>query len=96
MTVRAPPFDEALDWLHFAYTPDQTGYSVVPVSKVLVQSVVVEGGELLTDFFAHLQKLYCEIILLLCLDLGLTNKFQRSVGRPNTGSTTVKRREERG
>ena len=40
LTIRAPPFNEALDWLKFSYTADQTGAYIEPLSTILVQSVV--------------------------------------------------------
>ena len=52
LTGRAPPFEEALDWLHFDYNTDQTGDCVAPLSTFLVQSAVVEGGELIYGFLA--------------------------------------------
>ena len=58
LTSLYPPFKETLDWSQFAYTVDRTGTYVDPASTVLVQSMVVEGGELFLVFFVQLQKLY--------------------------------------
>ena len=38
LTVQEPPFEEALDWLQFAYTADRAGAYVAPASTVLNQS----------------------------------------------------------
>ena len=46
---RAPPFEETLDWLQFAYTADLTGAYVAPVSMVLVQCAVLEGDPLFLE-----------------------------------------------
>ena len=51
---RAPPFEEMLDWLQFAYTADRTGAYVVPASTVLVSSVVLEGDPLFPAFWRDL------------------------------------------
>ena len=58
LTGQAPPFEEALAWLQFAYTANQTWAYVVPASTVIVQSTVVEGDELFLVLFANLQKLF--------------------------------------
>ena len=58
LTGPAPPFEEALDWLQFAYVTDGTGGCVAPLSTFLVKYAVVEGGELFTIFYQHLWKLY--------------------------------------
>ena len=47
LTSQEPPFREALDWFKLAYTADQVGDYVAPVSTVLAQSTVAEGDELL-------------------------------------------------
>ena len=54
----AIPFDEVLYWLQFSYTAYRTGSYMAPASKVLVQSVVMEGGEIFLAFYWHLRKLY--------------------------------------
>ena len=36
LTGQAPPFEEALNWLQFAYTADRMGAYVVPASTFLV------------------------------------------------------------
>ena len=58
MVGPAIPFDEVLYWLQFSYTAYRTGSYMAPASKVLVQSVVVEGGEIFLAFCWHLRKLY--------------------------------------
>ena len=58
MTGRAPPFEEALDCLQFAYFTDRIGACVAPSSTVLVQSAMVEGGELFMAFYWRLQNIY--------------------------------------
>ena len=52
---------EALDWLQFAYTADRAGAYVVPLSTVLAQSAVAEGGELFLGLLAHLRRQYSEV-----------------------------------
>ena len=61
LTCQDPPFEEDLGWLQFAYTADLTGAYVVPVYKVLAQSVVAEGGEPFPEILAHLKRLYPEV-----------------------------------
>ena len=39
---RAPPYEEALRWIQFDYTGDQTGDYMATASTVLVRSVVSE------------------------------------------------------
>ena len=46
LTGQEPPFEEALDWLQFAYTVERSVAYVAPASMVLAQSTVAEGGEL--------------------------------------------------
>ena len=58
LTGQELPFKEALAWLQFAYTTDQTGAYVAPESMVLSQSVVAEGGELFLALLAHLRRRY--------------------------------------
>ena len=55
---QTPPFKEALDWLPFAYTADQTGDYMAPASTVLVQSTVVEWDALFPAYLQHLWKRY--------------------------------------
>ena len=40
LTGQDPPFEEALNWLQFAYTADRAGDYVAPVSMVLAQSTI--------------------------------------------------------
>ena len=61
LTVREPPFGEALDWLQFTYTADRAGAYVAPASMVLSQSAVAEGDELFPALLAHLTRLYPEV-----------------------------------
>ena len=61
LTGREPTPNEALNWLKFAYTADQAGAYVAPASRVLAQSVVVEGEELFLTFMAYLRILYPEV-----------------------------------
>ena len=50
----APPFEEALDWIQFAYTADRMGAYVAPASTVLVPSVSSKGDPLFPDIWRHL------------------------------------------
>ena len=61
ITGREPPFEEALDFLQFAYTADREGGFVEPAYTVLAQSEVADGGELFLAFLAHLRRLYPEV-----------------------------------
>ena len=61
LTVREPPFEEALDWLQFAYTADQAGAYVDPESTVLAHSAVAKWGGVFPLFPAHLRRLYPEV-----------------------------------
>ena len=61
LTGQEPIFVEALDWLQFAYTADRAGAYVVPLSTVLAQSAVAEGGELFLGLLAHLRRQYSEV-----------------------------------
>ena len=56
-----PPFEEALDWLQFAYTADRAKAYVAPASTVFVQSAVLEGGDLFLALLAHLRRRYLEV-----------------------------------
>ena len=58
---REPTFEEALDWLKFAYTRYQVNAYVAPVSTVLAQSAVAEGGELFLALLVHLRRRYLEV-----------------------------------
>ena len=53
-----PTFEEAIDWLQFAYTADRTGDYVAPASTFLVQSVVLGGYPLLPLIWRHLCRRY--------------------------------------
>ena len=44
----APPFEETLDWLQFAYTADMTGAYVAPETTILAPSAVSEEDPLFT------------------------------------------------
>ena len=61
LTVREPPFEEALDWLKFAYTADRAGAYVAPASTALAQSAVADGGELFLALLAHFRRRYPEV-----------------------------------
>ena len=61
LTGREPPFEEALNWLQFAYTTDRVGAYVAPASTLLAQSMVAEGGEIFPALLAHLRRLYPEV-----------------------------------
>ena len=61
ITVQDLPFEEALDWLQLTYTADRVGDYVEPASTVLAHSVVVEGGELFSEFLSNLRRLYPEV-----------------------------------
>ena len=61
LTSQEPPFREALDWFKLAYTADQVGDYVAPVSTVLAQSTVAEGDELLPALLSHLRRRYPEV-----------------------------------
>ena len=54
LTGLEPLFEEALDWLKFAYTADRSRAYVAPASTVLPQSAVVEGGELFPACYKNL------------------------------------------
>ena len=54
----APPYEEALDLLHFAYTGDRTGDYMVNASTIIIQSVVSEGGPILYPTLMHLRRSY--------------------------------------
>ena len=56
LTVREPPFEDALDWLQLAYT-DYVG----PASTILPQSVITKGDELFPACLKHLRRLYPEV-----------------------------------
>ena len=43
LTSRELPFEEALDWLQFAYTADRAGDYGAPASTVLAHFAVAEG-----------------------------------------------------
>ena len=61
LTGRDPPFEAALNWLQFTYTADRAGAYVAPVSTVLVQSAVAEGGNLFPELLSHLRRQYPEV-----------------------------------
>ena len=61
LTGRETPFEEALNWLKFAYTVDRAGAYVAPESTVLAQSAVAEGDELFLAFMTHLGRRYPEV-----------------------------------
>ena len=61
LTGREPLFEAALDCLQFAYTANQEGAYVTPVSTVLAQSAVAEGGELFPALLAHLRRRYPDV-----------------------------------
>ena len=61
LTGQKPPFEEALDCLQFAYTADCAGSGVAPVSMVLSQYTIAEGGELFPEILKHLRRLYPEV-----------------------------------
>ena len=61
LTGQEPPFEEALNWLQFAYTVDRAGAYVVPASTALTQSAVVEGEKLFTSILYNLRRLYPEV-----------------------------------
>ena len=56
--VRAPPYEEALGWLHFYYMGYQTGTYVATASMDSICSVVVKWGPLFVPTFLHLQRRY--------------------------------------
>ena len=64
LTGRDPPFEAALNWLQFTYTADRAGAYVAPVSTVLVQSAVAEGGNLFPELLSHLRRQYPEVYVL--------------------------------
>ena len=51
---QAPPFEETLNWLQFAYTADRIGAYVAPASTVFVLSAVLEGDPIFPAFWQHL------------------------------------------
>ena len=61
LTSRELPFEEALDWLQFAYTADRAGDYGAPASTVLAHFAVAEGGELFPALLAHLRRLYPKV-----------------------------------
>ena len=61
LTVREPLFEETLDWFQFAYTADQAGDYMAPVSTVLDQYAIAEGDELLPSILLHIRRLYPEV-----------------------------------
>ena len=61
LTVRDPPFEEALDWLQLSYNEDQAGAYVEPASTFLAQSAIEEGGKLFPWILSHLRRLYTEV-----------------------------------
>ena len=48
------PSKETIYWIQFAYTADQTGAYLVPVSTVLDQSAVLERDPLFPAIWRHL------------------------------------------
>ena len=58
---REPTFEEAPDWMQFAYTADQAGYYVAPASTVFTQSAVAEGDKLFLEIISNLMRLYPEV-----------------------------------
>ena len=54
LAIRAPHFEETLDWIQSAYTADRMGGYVVPASTVLVPSAVSEGDPLFPAIWQHL------------------------------------------
>ena len=58
LTSRETPFEEALNWLQFAYTADRAGAYVAPASTVLNPSAVAEGGNLFQAILSNLSRLY--------------------------------------
>ena len=61
LTGQDPPFEAALDWFQFAYTADQAGAYVAPVSTVLAQTAVAEGDELFPALLTNLRRRYPEV-----------------------------------
>ena len=50
---RAPPFEEALNWIQFDYTADRAGSYMALASTVLAHSVVLEGYQLFFLTWRH-------------------------------------------
>ena len=55
---RAPPLEDTLDWLHFAYTTDRKGDYVAPAFMVLAWSTVSEGDPPFQALRNHLLRRY--------------------------------------
>ena len=61
LTVQEPPFEEALDWLQFAYTVYRAGDSLAHASTVLIHSSIAEGDHVFPEILLHLRRLYPEV-----------------------------------
>ena len=55
---REPPYKEALDWLHFAFTGNPKGQYVAPANNAFAFASPVEGGPLFLPALERLQTLY--------------------------------------
>ena len=58
MTIQEPPYEDAINWLQFAYTGDSKGCYVAPENTDFTFALPVEGEVLLLPALEHPQTLY--------------------------------------
>ena len=58
LASQEPPFEETLNWIQFACTPERKGAYEAPTSMVLDHSAVSEGDTLFPAIWRHLLRSY--------------------------------------
>ena len=58
MVSREPPYEDALNWLQFAYTRDAQGGYRAPAYTAFLFVLPVEGGAMFLPALERLQTLY--------------------------------------